>query len=104
MLLQCRPHVVKRQEGCMPIAFSSAWKTGARLINQCISMIPNLVIAVVIFLLFLVVASLCRSLVGRLALQHRKHQGIALLLGRLVHTSVVILGFLVALSVIAPSF
>src|SRR5215831_6369903 len=88
----------------MPIDFSNAWKTGARLINQCISMIPNFVIALVIFLLFLVVASFCSSLVRRLALQHQKHQGIALLLGRLVHTSVVILGFLVALSIIAPSF
>src|SRR5215467_14514607 len=71
------------REGRMPIDFSIAW---------------------IIFLVFLVVASFCRSLVRRLAVQRRKHQGIALLLGRLVHTSIVILGFLVALSVIAPSF
>ncbi len=88
----------------MPIDFTNAWRTGARLINQCISLIPNVVIALLIFLIFLVVASFCKSLVRRIAVQRRKHQGIALLLGRLVHTSMVILGFLVALSVIAPSF
>jgi small conductance mechanosensitive channel len=88
----------------MPIDFSNAWRTGARLINQCISLIPNFVIAILIFLIFLVVGSFCKSLVRRIAVQRRKHQGIALLLGRLVHTSIVVLGFLVALSVIAPSF
>jgi small conductance mechanosensitive channel len=88
----------------MPIDFSNAWKTGVRIINQCISLIPNIVIAILIFLLFLVVASFCSSLVRRIALQRRKHQGIALLLGRIVQTSIVILGFLVSLSVVAPSF
>src|SRR5215468_2507659 len=88
----------------MPIDFSNAGKTGARIINQCISLIPNLVIAFIIFILALVVATVCRSVVRRVALRRQKHQGIALLLGRLVHTSIVILGFLVALSVVAPSF
>jgi len=92
------------REGRMPIDFSNAWDTGIRIINQCISLIPNLVIACIIFLVFLVVASFCRSLVRRIAVQRRKHQGIALLLGRMVHISIVVLGFLVALSVIAPSF
>lgn len=88
----------------MHIDFTNAWNTGVRLINQCISLIPNLVIGCIAFLVFLVVASFCRSFVRRVAVQRRKHQGIALLLGRLVHTIIVILGFLVALSVIAPSF
>ena len=88
----------------MPIDFSSAWNTAVRIINQSISLIPNFVIACITFLIFLVAASFSSSLVCRVARQRRKHQGIALLLGRLVHTSIVILGFLVALSVIAPSF
>lgn len=88
----------------MSIDFSNAWNTGVRIINQCISLIPNFVIGCIIFLVFLLVASFCKSLVRRVAVQRRKHQGIALLLGRLVHTTIVILGFLVALSVIAPSF
>lgn len=88
----------------MPVDFSYAWKTGVKIINQAISLIPNIVIALLIFALFLVGASLCKSLVRRLAVQRQKHQGIALLLGRLVQTSIVVLGFLVSLSIIAPSF
>ncbi len=88
----------------MSVDFSNAWKAGTRLINQCISMLPNLFIALIIFLSFLAIASFCKSLVRRGAMQRQKHQGIGLLLGRLVHTSIVILGFLVALSVVAPSF
>jgi small conductance mechanosensitive channel len=92
------------KEGVMPIDFSSAWKTGVRIINQSISLLPNLVLAIIIFVVFLIVASLAKSVVRRLALKRQHHQGIALLLGRLVHTGIVILGFLVAFSVLAPSF
>jgi len=88
----------------MPIDCSNAWNTGVRIINQFIAFIPNFVIACIIFLVFLVIAWFCRTLVRRVAVQRRKHQGIALLLARLVHVGIVILGFLVALSLIAPSF
>jgi small conductance mechanosensitive channel len=88
----------------MPIDFSNAWKTGIKIINESISLLPNLVLAIVIFVVFLLVASLGKSLARRVALKRQTHQGIALLLGRLVHTSIVVLGFLVAFSVVAPSF
>src|SRR5215471_13235143 len=54
--------------------------------------------------LFLFVASLAKSLARRIALRRLSHQGMALLMARLVHTSIVVLGFLIAISVIAPSF
>jgi hypothetical protein len=38
------------------------------------------------------------------ALRRLSHQGVALLLARLVHTSIAVLGFLISISVIAPSF
>jgi len=88
----------------MPIDFSNAWKTGARILNQCISLLPNLILAVVIFLLFLLIASLGRRVTRRMALKRRTHQGLALLMGRLVYTAIVVLGFLIGLSVLAPSF
>jgi|SRR5215469_3102244 len=88
----------------MPIDFSNAWNTAIRIINQAIALLPNLLIALFVFSLFLIGAAVCKSLVHRLALNRQKHQGIALLLGRLVQTATVILGFLVALSVVAPSF
>jgi small conductance mechanosensitive channel len=86
----------------MPIDFSIAWKTGAKIINEIISRVPNLILGLLIFILFLVVASVARSLTRRFTLHRLTHQGIALLLARLVHLALTVLGFLIAISVIAP--
>ncbi len=88
----------------MPIDFSNAWKTGVKIINEAISLLPNVVLAIVILLFFLLLAAAGKSLAHKWAQRRRKHQGIALLLARLVQTSILVLGFLIALSVVAPSF
>lgn len=84
--------------------FSAAWKTGSRIIDTAISLLPNLIVAVLIFIAFLFVASACKSLIQRFLLKRQRHQGAALLLGRVMQTAVIILGFLIAFSVVAPSF
>ena len=88
----------------MPIDFSNAWKTGARIINTGIALLPNIVLAIVIFVLFLILASASKSLTRRFAMKRRTHQGATLLISRLVQTGIVVLGFLIAFSVVAPSF
>src|ERR1700741_1148271 len=87
-----------------PIYISNAWKSGARIINSSIALLPNFVLAIVIFALFLIIASASKSLTQRFALRRRTHKGVALLIDRLVRTGIVLLGFLIALSVVAPSF
>jgi small conductance mechanosensitive channel len=52
----------------------------------------------------LILASASKSLTRRFALKRRAHQGATLLISPLVQTVIVILGFLIALSVVAPSF
>jgi small conductance mechanosensitive channel len=88
----------------MPIDFSNAWKTGARIINTGIALLPNIILAIVIFVLFLILASASKSLTRRFAMKRRTHQGATLLISRLVQTGIVVLGFLIAFSVVAPSF
>jgi small conductance mechanosensitive channel len=88
----------------MPVDFSNAWKTGARIINTGIALLPNIILAIVIFVLFLILASASKSLTRRFAMKRRTHQGATLLISRLVQTSIVVLGFLIAFSVVAPSF
>jgi small-conductance mechanosensitive channel len=88
----------------MPVDFSNAWKTGARIINTGIALLPNIILAMVIFILFLILASASKSLTRRFAVKRRTHQGATLLISRLVQTSIVVLGFLIAFSVVAPSF
>lgn len=87
-----------------PIDFSNAWKSGIRIINTAIALLPNFVLAIMVFVLFLILASVSKSLTRRFTLRRRTHQGVAILISRLVQTSIVVLGFLIALSVLAPSF
>jgi small conductance mechanosensitive channel len=88
----------------VPIDFSNAWKSGARIINSVISSLPNLLIALLIFAGFLVLASTAKSMVRRISLRREHRKNLTLLLGQLAQTLVLILGFLVAVSVVAPSF
>jgi small conductance mechanosensitive channel len=86
------------------IDLSNAWRSGEKIINSVISLLPNLLIALIIFCVFLVVAGVVRSIVRRVLERRLRHRNLAILLGQVVQAVVVILGFLIALSVIAPSF
>jgi small conductance mechanosensitive channel len=88
----------------MSVDISIAWKTASNILNEILSLLPNLILGMLVFILFLGAASLARSLTRRVTLRRLTHQGLALLLARLVHTGIVLVGFLIALSIIAPSF
>ncbi len=72
----------------MPIDFSNAWNTGVKIINETISLLPNILLALLIFFAFLLLGVVGKSLARRWVQRQRKHQGIALLMARLVQTSI----------------
>ena len=86
------------------IDLSNASRSGQKIINSVISLLPNLLIALIIFCVSLVVAGVVRSIVRRILERRVRHRNLAILLGQVVQAVVIILGFLIALSVIAPSF
>jgi small conductance mechanosensitive channel len=88
----------------MPIDFSVAWKTCIKIINDSISLLPNLILAILIFAIFMILASAGKSFTRRFTARWGKRQGVALLFGQIAYTTVSVLGFLIALSVVAPSF
>ncbi|HTC62147.1 MAG TPA: mechanosensitive ion channel domain-containing protein [Candidatus Saccharimonadales bacterium] len=88
----------------MPIDFSNAWKSGSRIIDFVISLLPNIILAIIILVLFLFLASAAKSLVRRFTMNRGRRANLGLLLGQLAQVAVAIFGFLVALSVVAPSF
>jgi small conductance mechanosensitive channel len=92
-----------RTEGVVKVDFSGAWDNGNRIIHSAISRLPNLVMAVVIFAIFALIAAAGKRFIRRAAWR-RDRQSLGILLGQLSQLSIVILGFLIALSVIAPSF
>ena len=88
----------------MGINISDAWNSGIRIVNSAISLLPNLILAVVIFIAFLFIASVAKSAVRRISRRQKRRQSLGLLLGQLAHLTVVIFGFLIAFSAVAPSF
>jgi small conductance mechanosensitive channel len=83
---------------------SNAWKSGEKIINDAISLLPNFVIALVIFGIFLILGSALKSMVRRVLERRQSHRNLAILLGQLTYTAIIIIGFLISLSVVAPSF
>jgi small-conductance mechanosensitive channel len=86
------------------IDLSNAWKSGLKIMNGAISLLPNMVLAAIIFVVFLFLASAAKSVVRRFSRRRQRRLNLGILLGQLAHTTVVVLGFLIALSVVAPSF
>jgi len=46
----------------MRVDFSIAWKTTAKTVNDIISLLPNIILGLFIFALFLIVAAIASSL------------------------------------------
>ncbi len=88
----------------MPIDVSTAWKSAERILNGAIGLLPNLILAALMFAVFVVLASASKSLVRRFTLRKNGHANLALLLGRLTQATLLFVGLLVAFAIVAPSF
>lgn len=73
------------------------------MIQGAIALIPNLVIGLVVFIVFWLIGKILRSFV-RKRTQNRDTRNIGLVFGRLSQGGLIILGFLVAATIIFPSF
>ena len=92
------------EEPMPKIDLSTAWKSGDQIINSAISLLPNLLIALIIFFIFLALGSAIKSTVRRILERREHHRNLAILLAQLTQTAIVFIGSLIALSVITPSF
>ncbi|QJE02597.1 mechanosensitive ion channel family protein [Massilia forsythiae] len=66
-------------------------------------LLPNVVIAVVVMLLFVLIARWTRSLVERLSAR-KYHQNLVLVLGRMAQWGLYLMGLLLAMTIAFPSF
>lgn len=89
----------------MPFHISDAWKSGERIVDSAIRLLPNVILGIVIFILFLLIGSFTKWLIRRAAERHNVSRvGLALLLGRVGQLVMIVLGILIALAIAAPSF
>jgi small conductance mechanosensitive channel len=86
------------------IDLSNAWRSGARIGNDTISLLPNLILAVIIFVLFFILAKASRSIVRSIVKKRGRRPTLGILLGQLAQLTILIVGLLITISVIAPSF
>jgi len=85
------------------VSLSAAWKKAEAMVSDGIRLIPNILLAIVVFAIFWFVAKFIRRFVRR-ATRHRKNaRNLGLVLGRLAQGLMVALGLFLSLSVVFPS-
>lgn len=83
---------------------STAWDKIQSMSNGLIVMLPNILLAVLVFTIFFVAARAIKSAVRRLTRRHRQARSLGLVLGRLSQGIIILVGLFVALSIVIPSF
>lgn len=83
--------------------FSALWQSVQNIGNGFLSLLPRLVLAALLFGIFVLIASGVRGIVRRHAATGHRHRSLELALGRLAHAGVLLLGLLIALTSAFPS-
>jgi small conductance mechanosensitive channel len=82
--------------------YKTVWAAGQHMADTFLARVPSLLVAIVVFLIFYFVSILFSRLIRRVTEEHRRNLGVVF--ARLAGAAVVLLGALVALSIVAPSF
>lgn len=88
----------------MRLELSVLWAKIQAMANWALAMLPSLLLAALVLTLFMLAGRGARRLGRQLAARAHKHSNLGLVLGGLFQWAIVILGGLVALSVVVPSF
>lgn len=88
----------------MRFDLSAVWTRLQAMLDRALALLPNLLLGVLVAALFLFLGRAARALGLRLASRAHKHRNLGLVLGNLFQWGLVLLGALVALSIVVPSF
>lgn len=88
----------------MNAEWSAIWERFQGMINGFIALLPNLGLALIVFILFLWLAGTIKGLVKRLTRNRRQARNLGMVLGRLAQGTTILIGLFVALSIVVPSF
>jgi small conductance mechanosensitive channel len=87
----------------MNIQISAAWEKVQGMINGFIALLPNVVLALIVFAIFFTVAGTIRRLVRRLTRDRRHARNLGLILGRLAQWTTILIGLFISLSIVIPT-
>lgn len=85
-------------------AVAAAWEKIQAMIGSLIVMLPNIVLAVIVFFLFFFAARAFKLVVKRFTRRHRHARNLGMVLGRLSQGVIILLGLFVAFAIVLPSF
>jgi Mechanosensitive ion channel/Conserved TM helix len=71
--------------------------------NDFIILLPNIVLALIVFAIFFFIARTLKGLVKRLTRDRRQAHNLGLVLGRLAQGATILMGLFIALSIVIPS-
>ena len=88
----------------MKAEISIVWKKMQSMIDGFMIMLPNIVLALIVFAIFFFLGREIKRVVRRVTRQHRQARNLGLVLGRLAQGIIVLVGLFVALSIVIPTF
>ena len=81
---------------------TTVWAPAQHMADSFLARLPSLVLAIIVFLIFCFGSILIRREIHRATRAHRRNLGIVF--ARLAGAAIILLGLLVAFSIVAPSF
>jgi len=88
----------------MKAEISAVWVKIDSMIDGLIILLPNIVLALIVFAIFFFLGRAIKRTVRRVTRQHRQARNLGLVLGRLAQGIIVLVGLFVALSIVIPTF
>ena len=85
------------------LTLSSATEKVQGMLESAIRLLPNIAIGVVVFIIFIILGKLIRGFIRRRT-KDKETRNIGLVFGRLAQSVLIILGLLVAASIVLPNF
>jgi small conductance mechanosensitive channel len=86
----------------MIMTFEKFWESARHMVEGVITRLPSLILAIFVFVLFYVLSIFVRRVIRSSTRRHRENLGVVF--ARLIGAATILLGLLVAVSIVAPSF
>jgi small conductance mechanosensitive channel len=87
----------------MNAEISTAWDKVQGMINGFIALLPNIVLAIIVFAIFFFVARSIKQVVRRLTRNRRQARNLGMVLGRLAQGTTILVGLFISLTIVIPT-
>ena len=81
----------------------TAWQQLMQMVRGTIELLPNIIVAIIVFIIFWFVAKFSRRLIKNLT-RHKQSRNLGLVLARLSQGFIILAGAFIALAIVIPSF